>query len=285
MISLYWFKEILNIGDYLNIFLLNKLTNDSIKYVDPNTRLPLLFKRIIKKLLGKKVKYLFEDYLYPWNDCYFCIGSILNRANSKTIVWGSGCREYNDKVATKKIKAVRGYLTLDVLRKNGIDTSNIKVGDPALLLPKFYNPQNKRKLYKISIIPHYKDFDVFSYINKSYHIINVSTNDVEKFVDEICASEYILSSSLHGLILAHAYGIPALWIKYNDVRSSEFKYLDYFSSVKIPAYLGFEDIYNLFNSEHYVSDLFKKNRELSLPNTCIKDIEKDLLEVCPFIKI
>lgn len=285
MISLYWFKEIINVGDYLNIFILKKITNEPIKYVDPNTKLPLLFRRLVKWFIGKKVKYLFEDYLFPWNNCYFCIGSILNRANSKTIVWGSGCREYNDKVTAKRIKAVRGYLTLDVLQKNGIDTSNIKIGDPALLLPKYYSPKNKRKQYKISIIPHYKDFDVFSYVNKSYHIISVSTNNVENFIDQICASEYILSSSLHGLILAHAYGVPALWIKYNNVRSSEFKYLDYFSSVKIPFYLGFSDIYSLFNSENYVINLFEQNKSLSLPNTYIKDIEKDLLEVCPFINI
>ena len=284
MILLYWFKEIPNIGDQLNVYLLNKITRDFIKYVDPKTTWKLLIKRSIKRLLGYRINYLFSDYLFPWQKCYFCIGSILDRSNKNTIVWGSGCREYNDKIAARDIKAVRGRLTLEILQKNKFDISKIKLGDPALLLPIFYTPKNKEKIYKISVIPHYKDFECFSHINQSYHIIDVRTFDVEKFIDEIYASEYILSSSLHGLILAHAYGIPALWIKYNDVRSSEFKYLDYFSSVKIPPYLGFEDISVLFSSELKVLDLFSMNIEKILPHICLQELRDELLSVCPFHK-
>lgn len=67
---------------------------------------------------------------------------------------------------------------------------------------------------KVGIVPHFVDYAFFfdNYADK-YNIIDVRTNDVEGVIDQINESEYILSSSLHGIIIAHAYGIPALWIK------------------------------------------------------------------------
>ena len=70
-----------------------------------------------------------------------------------------------------------------------------------------------KKQHKIGIIPHYLDEP---YVRKSYggkyHIISMNTWDIEKLVDDILSCEVILSSSLHGIIFAHSYGIPAYHI-------------------------------------------------------------------------
>jgi hypothetical protein len=39
---------------------------------------------------------------------------------------------------------------------------------------------------------------------------------IEAFIDEVNRCEYILSTSLHGLIVCHAYGIPAAWCEVPD---------------------------------------------------------------------
>ena len=69
------------------------------------------------------------------------------------------------------------------------------------------------KKYKYSIIRHLKNNDEPQ--DSSAHYINVNTSDYKHFINEICASELVLSSSLHGIILAEVYGVPAVFVNEN----------------------------------------------------------------------
>ena len=54
-------------------------------------------------------------------------------------------------------------------------------------------------------------------------------NNWKDVIDQITACDYIASSSLHGIILADAYGIPNVWIQLsNRIRGNGFKYRDYY---------------------------------------------------------
>ena len=147
-------------------------------------------------------------------------------------ILGSGIRTEIDKIKDNikmKIHSVRGPLTKQYLEKFNYHVSSI-YGDPALLLPNFYNP-NKISLCKnkIGIVGHITNFHKYKDISDNYIMINPTWN-WEKVVDYIYSCDIILSSSLHGLIISDAYNIPNIWLDEFPLNEGHFKFKDYFLS-------------------------------------------------------
>lgn len=94
----------------------------------------------------------------------------------------------------------------------------------------------------------------------------MQNSNVEETINKLLSCDRILSTSLHGLIAAHAYGIPALWIKDGYINTDGFKFKDYFSSVDIEIYDGFADIDAIMESESQINALFIRESSKSLPN-------------------
>ena len=171
---------------------------------------------------------------------YYCIGSILPSESPRAEIWGSGfmCKPWPDRIIVppKEIHAIRGPLSREIYRERGIECPEV-YGDPALLLPRYYFPKVEKK-YKLGIIPHYVDQDnkwikwkgELDYVN----VIDILSG-VHNVVDEILSCDMIISSSLHGVIAADAYGIPNKWVEFSDkVGGGGFKFRDYFMSVGRP---------------------------------------------------
>lgn len=180
-----------------------------------------------RKIINVKSLYCNSEHL-------LAIGSILDRATDKSVIWGSGFISSTSKCVSnpKKVYAVRGPLTRNLLISNGVDCPEV-YGDPALLLSKYYTPKVEKK-YKLGILAHYvdKQSDWIKYLPSDVNIIDVQNPNVLAVVDEMCECENIASSSLHGLIISDAYHIPSLWVKFSDkVVGGNFKFLDYFASI------------------------------------------------------
>ena len=157
-----------------------------------------------------------------------CMGSILEKSQEGDTIWGSGLmyeKEYQAPVGTT-ILAVRGKLSRELIK--GVDVPEV-YGDPALLMPLVYHP-NIKKIHKVGYIPHRVDQEIIPEKWKKGFVIDV-TQDTYKTIDEILSCEKIVSSCLHGIIVAEAYGIPATWIELSDnVFGKGFKFRDYASS-------------------------------------------------------
>lgn len=204
-----------NWGDAINPRFASFLTNRPIVSVD------------IDALKGNPANYQ--------HDLHLGIGSIIHHATSNTVIWGSGLQEPIELLTKPKaITAVRGPHTREALLKQGIDCPDI-YGDPALLLPRFYNPEGLAKTSKLGIISHIKDLQspVFLKLKKHPDIkfISMRSNKLS-LIDEALSCENIISTSLHGLVIADAYQIPARWIKVsNNIPGKDFKFHDYHASI------------------------------------------------------
>ena len=85
--------------------------------------------------------------------------------------------------------------------------------------------------------------------------------------------ENIASSSLHGLIVSDAYGIPSIWIKLsNNIIGNDFKFYDYLESIRL-LYERPSEI----TSSSTLEDILKFKKDYKI------DIDLDrLMESCPF---
>lgn len=161
-------------------------------------------------------------------------GSIARFAMPGSTVLGSGFIRYADKVPVGvSWQWVRGQLTRKKIRDSGQQCRAV-YGDPAWLLPKIWEPPKKR--YKVLLVPHYVDFQMAKRVFRWLPRLNLLTNDVYKTAMAIASSEYVISSSLHGLIVAHAYGVPAAWVKLSgNLAGDDFKFHDHYASMGMEA--------------------------------------------------
>lgn len=158
---------------------------------------------------------------------YIVCGSIITEATINSTIWGAGFANQGESIDPGvNVVAVRGMLSKACIGKE------VLTADPALLMPMFYNSKKEKK-YKIGIIPHWKDVEKVCLLGK-HHIIN-PLKPVTEVIDDILSCEFIISSSLHGLILADAYGTPNEWIDFGtDIGGDGFKFYDYYSTTNSP---------------------------------------------------
>lgn len=253
------FKEKENYGDLLSAYLVEKISGKKVKWINP-----------------KK-----QPWYKPKKLHYVAIGSVLHHCSKESIIWGSGIIDKKQPVVECDFRAVRGPQTRNFLLNLGYECPEV-YGDPALLLPKFYNPTVKKK-YRLGLIPHYRDFKevVADYNNNpDILVVDLMTMDVENITKQILECEQTISSSLHGLIVSQAYGIPSLWVEFSDkIFGDGIKYRDYLESVKIPFYHPPQ-----VKGKKSINELKKLLIKYpTLPNSDHLDhLREGLLQSCPF---
>ncbi|GAI33339.1 unnamed protein product, partial [marine sediment metagenome] len=74
---------------------------------------------------------------------------------------------------------------------------------------------------------------VFDEVNRDQCFVKLDiTADIEAFIDQLVQFDAVISSSLHGAVAAHAYGIPARLISVSSRPLGDgFKYIDYLSTI------------------------------------------------------
>ena len=129
--------------------------------------------------------------------------------------------------------AVRGPLTRQKLAL----PENTPLGDPGLLVSKLLRGKGQKK-YRWGIVPHINDrqLPVIGEMLRqtpNARFIDLGAPDLMQTLADMAACEFIISSSLHGLVTADALGVPNIWMEISqNVKGGGFKFRDYFASVE-----------------------------------------------------
>jgi pyruvyltransferase len=155
------------------------------------------------------------------------IGSVLHYARTGDHIWGTG---WNGKIPEKdftaeslQVHAVRGPLTREFLQARGIQVPEI-YGDPALLVPYLFKDRFRAtSTTDYVVVPNLHDLalclDQPNLVSPLW--------GWNRVVEQILSAKLVLASSLHGLIIAEAYGIPARYLRLSETENL-FKYKDYY---------------------------------------------------------
>ncbi len=164
------------------------------------------------------------------------VGSILHKLpeNYEGYILGSGSISGEPQYfPNAKVLLVRGNQTRKALKL----PKDTHVGDPGLIADEVYaDIIDDQKVWDIGIVPHYRDIGERSLNNlcDTENELLVKVIDVRRppyeVIKDISCCKTILSSSLHGLIVADSIGVPNLWVKFSDkLIGGDFKFNDYYS--------------------------------------------------------
>lgn len=176
----------------------------------------------------------FKHSEHTRNSDTFVIGSIARLAKANDHVYGSGVFRSSDDLNPKvNYHFVRGPLTRAAVIKQGGMCPDV-YGDAALLLPRFCEESEKE--YEIGFVPNYISMrksagNRLQSRYKDAKIINTQNRNPLAVAREITKCRKIISGSLHGIICAHAYGIPAAYADMGKIYGDGIKFADYYKSV------------------------------------------------------
>lgn len=179
------------------------------------------------------------DWSLPESSELVMCGSILEHlpANYAGTVCGVGKLHESSRVnlSDARVFALRGKLTLSGVSMPA--KGSVVLGDPGLLLPAWVRQPSTR--YPVGVMPHHTDktlWDRFSY----GHFID-PTQPVHKITEEIGACRRLITSSLHGAVVADAYQVPRQIELPPDPLGKEggaFKFRDYTSVYDTDPHFG-----------------------------------------------
>lgn len=196
-------------------------------------------------LILTKFMRLESEWSDPANAELVMAGSVLDQLPEEWggIVAGAGKLHAKTRLSLRNatILAVRGPLSAVGLRGDFV------LADPGLLADELVKVEDKQ--YNLGIIPHWTDTTLENnpeFTRYDPKIIRVGRDPLE-VISDIGRCKKIVSSSLHGIILADAFSIPRRIeispraLSHEHQEGGLFKWLDYSASIRMPFRIGFTE--------------------------------------------
>lgn len=235
MIKLYWHRGSgrsdatrQNFGDYLSPLIVEAVSGERVEYA-PLSEADMMAIGTILANERKAKRFLWKRRLH---------------------VWGSGCGQPDERFSNRHhYHAVRGVETLNRIQG---EISPPALGDPGLLSPMLLSRLPSKK-HKLGFVPHYVDQRLPSALKfreqfAAVHFIDVFSPPLQ-VIKEIAESDFVISSSLHGLVVADAFAVPNVRVRLSSGLLDELKFDDYYSAFNLqsPEVLGEAELFAIFS--------------------------------------
>ncbi len=196
---------------------------------------------LVERLAGRPVVYADRRHCD-----LVAMGSLLDRFRRRLFppnihVWGTGFIEpTRRRPGGFHYHPVRGRHSAALVTSPGLDV----YGDPGLLADLLWpRAVATAPSAALGIVPHYEDRadpKVAMIADRFRHAVIIDVfGAVEDVVRRIAGCDCVLSSSLHGLVVADAFGVPNAWLTLSDrIRGNGFKFRDYYSIYGLDADLS-----------------------------------------------
>jgi len=229
-----YYVDLPNMGDQINKLIFSELFGISVKEAKTRNADVIAIGSVLNSLLIRSDESILKRMT---KKVYGCIYQELH-------IWGTGfikdIDNYSDKFYRKMVfHAVRGKLSLERVRRiSGQSLENIVMGDAGILACHLVEAPTKK--YKIGIVPHFREktnmlFSEMANVYPNSILIDITAEPLD-VIRQISSCECILSSSLHGLIVADSFHIPNMFIYVtSSMRGDGIKYRDYYSNFDLPG--------------------------------------------------
>jgi pyruvyltransferase len=187
---------------------------------------------IVRRMLGRNLRTCdLWKYKKRRSPGVLALGSILHFTIERDVIWGTGVNptwKPDHKCQSLDIRAVRGPLTRSFVQENWGLTVPPVYGDPAMLAKRLFPDKQWNPVRTYGVIPHHHDTHAIDDVN-----VMLPSQHWNVVLDYILGCELVISSSLHGIVLAEAFGVPSRWLRSSTLPSieteNEFKYNDYYA--------------------------------------------------------
>ncbi len=232
-----YYAKMPNMGDLLNEYIIPKVTGYEIEHCENVAKFQIMG---IGSCGGAVWSGKEKGIVNQVKDIVKKI-SCINSSN-RAAVWGTGflddLGECNLNIVRKNTTfiALRGNKSKAIVEKMLNRKLDIPVCDGGILSDLVLDkPEDKR--YQLGLIPHFREQEfimkngVLKAFTKKYpdlKIINLKKDPIQ-VIKEINRCELIVSSSLHGCVVADSFYIPNLYVEFSDIPGTGFKFRDYYS--------------------------------------------------------
>lgn len=220
-----------NVGDLLNIALCKKLFGIDVKRTDIYNADAVMIGSMLQSNIGFGDMAKSDRPLYVWGTGFIqdpyehYAYRFPDKPFPKSEPLGSPVRPM-------EIKALRGEITKQRVERTLGHSIDCPLCDPAVLSDQLV-PKIGYKKYAVGIIPHYVDKGnpLLSKLKFANSTIIDTEQEPEQFLKQLQECEVVLTSSLHGMIIADSFGIPNIRLKMTDkIIGGDYKFHDYYSS-------------------------------------------------------